>query len=798
MPGLTLEAMENNSPQVAEPGSASCSHTGAANQGQLCAANLQALQHGFTGNASSKSAAGSASFCDGGDAATELDAGVASEFTFSTIICIRCKFDVPWKGTQPYGRNPFARSCPDCSSSYRGRMSIVKKQKTGGGSSAMEQWWKGLSEQEQVDWYRKQRRSVELKSKPREWQAQVSVTDQTQQLVKRGRRRVNVLLTWSAFATRHIAAGHSQSEAEAEWRRMLVDHNIFREEICIGGKMELAIEMYDRTERYHEDEEAEVWSQNRKRRVPKASQLPLLVEEQAILFDSMRPAFLGNPNTPEMQPKLNLALLNIEVAPHKLPTPGSSDIRGPDKDRAQTQDMLRDMMSHEKTEAEQEAEMMEEAQKARQAAVKSGLQSSVRTAKLLAAKQVIAAKAVADGMLAGVKTKFDTLTGDFEVLREGLNSATTLPKHDEMLKDMDKTLEGAKDFYTKVFDSMTKEILKFDDNAMTLDLSKAIKTTIRDHTTQFVSETSPYKTACFLHKTYNQKLTRHNREMTKTTRAAAAVVTDTTQSEWYRSSPLAAAIAGMQVTSSVATSMQGVVDVKAPFAIKVPSLAAAITAMKVGTWYRNQRTFLQSFIQKNKQATSQECPVTVRVINTTLKQNLDDVLAPGILVSTSVPEFSKSELAKTWNKQIGLSVQHVSVGLNAYGTGMAFFCIEGSMKLAAFKVGKFEGDMKQQVSMIRGLTADEFSKQADFSWEFSQADDAAPKGFGELCVVPPGYIFASSSAYCSTITQSYGLTPKDGTAAKTVKSSLDSLFESYPHVNTGTYAEFYKLAFGAP
>lgn len=677
-------------------------------------------------------------------------------------------------------------------------MALVKKQKAAGGTSAMEQWWKNLSAQDQTAWYRKQRRTEEMKSKPREWQVDVNVVDASQQVARKGRRRVHVLLTWSGFAARWLASGHSQEEAEAEWRRMLVNPAIHREEIFVDGKNQLAVEMYDRTERYAEEEEADYWSQVRKRRVSDSSQLENLVADQAESFESMRFAMLGNPNVPELQPKINLALLNIEVPKYDQPTPGSSELRGPDKDRPQTQLMLRDMMSHEKTEAEAEAELMAEAQQAHDTAAKNGTQSKARTAKLLAAKQVIAAKAVADGMLAGVKSKFDALSNDFAVLREGLDSATSLPKQDEMVKDMDKKLEAATTFYSTILGSITKEIQRFDDDAMTLDLSKELKTTIRDHTTQFVAETSAYKTACFLHKTYNQKLTRHNREMTKTTRSAAAVVTDTTQSEWYRSSPLAAAIAGMQVTSSAVTSMEAVVDVKAPFAIKVPTLAAAITSMKNGTWYRSQRTFLQSFIQKNKQATCQECPVTVRVINTTLKQNLDDVLAPNVMVSTSVPEFNKHQLAKTFLKQIGLSVQHVSVGLNAYGLGMAFFCIEGSMKLAAFKLGKFSGDLKQQVSTIRGLNATDFSKEADFTWEFSQADDSAPKGFGELCVVPPGYIFASSSAYCSHITQSYGLTPNDGAVAKAVQSSLEDLFGAYPQINTGGWADFYKVAFGAP
>ena len=116
--------------------------------------------------------------------------------------------------------------------------------------------------------------------------------------------------------------------------------------------------------------------------------------------------------------------------------------------------------------------------------------------------------------------------------------------------------------------------------------------------------------------------------------------------------------------------------------------------------------------------------------------------------------------------------------------------LRGDCKLCAFQIGKFPGNMKEQVNHIKSLTGPELDREADFTWAYN-SNPVSLKGQGQVVILPPGYIFSRVSTHFLSITQNFGAANLDE-----VKSALTSLFESWPQLKNGYYEAFWNFLEG--
>ena len=208
-----------------------------------------------------------------------------------TIVCVRCKETTDWASSAAYGRDPFKRSCNICGASYRSRNNTIVKEKKASGTetSKLETYWKSLNPEEQVGWYRTQKSNHEKHARRAATLTQdVTMEVEDDQKIRKGRRRVNCLTSFAMYAERGRLQGKEDLEIAEDWKALVLNPEIEREQINIGGQMELALELFDRIEVYTDEMEEQTWRQKRSRNIENSEDLPDAVAEQQAAFEAAR------------------------------------------------------------------------------------------------------------------------------------------------------------------------------------------------------------------------------------------------------------------------------------------------------------------------------------------------------------------------------------------------------------------------------------------------------------------------------------------------------------------------------
>ena len=147
--------------------------------------------------------------------------------------CVSCECPTTVADSQQYGRNPFKRRCNDCCSAYRCAMSTISKEKKASAtnSSPTGEFFNRLTPDEKVAWYKKQKRSRELKHKPRDLGV-VTMDASSRKGVKRGRQQYNDMISFASFCTMKKAMGEEDpSRLSEEWRKLLTTPGVKRDEV---------------------------------------------------------------------------------------------------------------------------------------------------------------------------------------------------------------------------------------------------------------------------------------------------------------------------------------------------------------------------------------------------------------------------------------------------------------------------------------------------------------------------------------------------------------------------------------
>jgi hypothetical protein len=196
---------------------------------------------------------------------------VGGAYNPEVISCIACEEQTNWGNSTAYGRDPFKRWCKSCSSAYRCRMDLIKKEKSVQGQSSTDKHWRTLGKGQIKEWYLNQKRKHEKGERRNDLGDLPDVTtDHCQQLhLDKGRKRINVLTTFAKFSERGLLLQKSHSEIADEWKALVVHPGVQREYLVTGvdGSKELALHLFDRVEVYADQKESEQWSLMKKQKI---------------------------------------------------------------------------------------------------------------------------------------------------------------------------------------------------------------------------------------------------------------------------------------------------------------------------------------------------------------------------------------------------------------------------------------------------------------------------------------------------------------------------------------------------
>ena len=219
------------------------------------------------------------------DTVTDSQTDVVVLDATDTLICIRCNEPTDWASSAAYSRDPFKRSCSKCNASYRAKNAAIAKEKRASenNTSKLEAYFNGLTAEEKVGWYRTQKVNHDKNARRAEMVApDVTFEVDDDQKLRKGRRRVNCLKTFATFAERGKILNKSSQEIIDEWKALVKDPNVKREQINVGGQMELALELFDRIELYTDEAEEQTWRQKRLKKSMNLLNFPMQLQNSKL------------------------------------------------------------------------------------------------------------------------------------------------------------------------------------------------------------------------------------------------------------------------------------------------------------------------------------------------------------------------------------------------------------------------------------------------------------------------------------------------------------------------------------
>ena len=615
-----------------------------------------------------------------------------------TIICVRCKETTEWGSSSAYGRDPFKRSCNICAASYRARCTTITKEKKASGTdtSKLDTYWKTLNAEEQVGWYKTQKSNHEKHAR-RDASVAPDVTMEVEddQKIRKGRRRVNCLTTFATYSERGRLVGKDDLQIAEDWKALVRNPQIEREQINIGGQMELALELFDRIEVYTDEAEEQTWRQKRLKVIEDSEDLPDAVAEQQAEFEAAR-------RGGQMQVGHGIAhqpvpwddrVAEHQVEAHELPVSRESVgcVQGPNMARASTDQLMRTLQASEQSQEELADEMRTAAAEAGAQRAKEREAAAGRKA-LVTGRALIAAKGVAATMKLSITHKIDSLEVEHDTTASMIADSTMANK-DTDITELKEALQAAKTDAARATAEFEEKMKGFDVPDMADTALKAIKADLRLIVSKFVAENSVFKTNKFrietATKAVNVYLKRVNKQNMMATMANAAVESGTDWSE----NPTASAVLSSKATDRNVFDLDADVGVLADIskqacAVKIPDLQKWAERMQSSQYVKSQKTFLKGWLKKNSTHTCQEAQITVKllhtelddIVHTKLHHKFCDLSRPAEM--TTDKKLKESGWGKGFIRSISLSSGHSQTGIAAFGLGEIIFGLEGQSNRA--------------------------------------------------------------------------------------------------------------------
>ena len=206
--------------------------------------------------------------------------------------------------------------------------------------------------------------------------------------------------------------GKDDLQISEDWKALVRNTQIEREEINVGGQMELALELFDRIEVYTDEAEEQTWRQKRRKVIEDSEDLPAAVAEQQAEFEAARRGGMmqvGHGIAHQPVP-WDDRVAEHQVEAHELPVSRESVgcVMGPNMARASTDQTMRTLQASEQTKDELADEMRTSAAAAGAQRAKE-LEASAKKQTVVSQRALIAAKGVAATMKLSITHKIDSL-----------------------------------------------------------------------------------------------------------------------------------------------------------------------------------------------------------------------------------------------------------------------------------------------------------------------------------------------------------------------------------------------------
>ncbi len=110
-------------------------------------------------------------------------------------------------------------------------------------------WWDSKTENEQVEWYRKQQQL----SRGQKRKYEVHVRDTTEDVAKDGQQEVDIFETWEEFQCWGMMAGKSEAALQQEFQELVEDPNVD----CVWARGQWCVPKFKGVKRYRGTEHLE-------------------------------------------------------------------------------------------------------------------------------------------------------------------------------------------------------------------------------------------------------------------------------------------------------------------------------------------------------------------------------------------------------------------------------------------------------------------------------------------------------------------------------------------------------------
>jgi hypothetical protein len=596
--------------------------------------------------------------------------------------CFRCLDKVDFTNSTAYAsRDPFKRSCRGCNATYKAKCTLIARQKKATGTSRFQKWCNKLSSAEQHAWWKKNNRSADEAHAVREFEEDIEVEDSTTTSLRKARRRINCLLTWTKYLKEEKLLGKSLLDAQASWRGHLADPSVYREMVPKrDGGEEVALEFFDRIELYAEEATEDAWKHGKRRKLGNETEFEEEIAAQLAAFDNARYVFQGSAVDIEaatIEPnQMDAQCQDITLPAHELPEPAQASdfIRGPAVSHPATDLRLKSLQKAAKVEDQLEQEMDE--LNAQEANKKKVVKAEKEKKASASQKQVLQAKTFASSAEDTSQKKIDSLNTDMDVAVSSLEGESSgLTNAATHITELKKHKQDVNDFWTTISAELSVLASEFDTPQVQQVRLQELKTLLKGVHSKVCAEDSPYKLGRAKVESVNKLLAAYQRRMHTALTKPNVILMES--DNWIQQTPLAQAILGINCTKP-AVEVDDALNLELCQVYKVKDLEKLQEKLKVSHYFKTQRTFLQNFLKKQPSVSIQETPVTVKVllkdVDTSLKQINDQV---GFTEPSAVKDAS---LKKLFGLQCCMMRTHVHVGITALCCGTMMVGLEGASR----------------------------------------------------------------------------------------------------------------------
>ena len=656
--------------------------------------------------------------------------------------CVRCQEDTSFADSQKYGRNPFTRVCNQCSSAYRCRMALTKREKMAdpNNQSATDQVWAKYTKDEQVAWYRKQKRSSAEKGNGRDIAVSVAQIAEIRR-TNRGYRRSHRIVPFGQFHPEQKAKGFSDQVVEQHWKDMLLDPGVEREEHHIDGKRQLCLVLFGQLEKYVDENEG-VESQF-KRATHMHSMSDLAVKRQrfgeihADRQSSFRADAAAAPaHLPDAQ------LLDAEVPQHLLPRVPISNILGSGGPSLFIQDVVRELSLSEETLKEAEAQWEKEAEKFKKAA---GANTAKKLKKLDESleKDLITGRASFDRQVASIESKWKSFGDEKEQFFTALEPMKGAV-YEAMKEEVTAKHTAAEQFKGEVLGRLAKAKASLLGDGVSRETLNSSKKVANVAAAAFVAELGAFKIAKHAMAAHQKTIDHEVKRQARQLKQAAPI---DSSKEWVPGTDLGEALFKGLLTEEVSETFD--LDHCAAVVYSCEDINGLALRMQSQSFFKTQVGFMTKHMQQ-RSSKMQRVSLTVKAA----MRDFDSTLSEGVFPEVALSSPEEVRCGKnTWASAFGIQLARYEcyefIGITTLGVGEAFFVLQGDFAVCGLPLGKLTGSLKDQLEAFAS-GGKEVTDNITFCYR-AVGGETCP-----IIVVPPASIVQICSKSAMVSTWSFG------------------------------------------